>query len=338
MKIQNTSHNNIAFKGLINNKMMLKGLEKISEHGTTFTAGVSLVMPLTIRPLAIMATPNVEKENKHYACANSICSAFVKFGLLTAIALPIENAVKKIDKNPNKFLTPQTIKNLAPNGESLVNSAKYRLGTQIMKLGTGFLTAVPKSMLTIAMIPIIMDKLFAHKFSQNINSNPENNTKNSKIVSFKGSFSERLAKRLGKILNNLNFQKFITKHEKEEKNIAKHMSASTDILLTSSFAYQTSKSNKIKEDRKKALIYNNIIGTTITLVGGYSLDKIIKQQSSQFIKKFTEIHQNDPKLQKYLQGINIARPALIFAGIYYAILPMFSTYLAEKIDKFIDEK
>ena len=34
-----------------------------------------------------------------------------------------------------------------------------------------------------------------------------------------------------------------------------------------------------------------------------------------------------------IEGINIVRPALIFAAIYYGFLPMISTYLAEKIDK-----
>lgn len=38
---------------LLNNKTLLKGLEKISEHGASFAAGTSLVMSLGVRPLAI---------------------------------------------------------------------------------------------------------------------------------------------------------------------------------------------------------------------------------------------------------------------------------------------
>ena len=30
--------------------------------------------------------------------------------------------------------------------------------------------------------------------------------------------------------------------------------------------------------------------------------------------------------------------ALIFAGIYYGILPLFSTFMAEKVDKFIEKQ
>ena len=115
------------------------------------------------------------------------------------------------------------------------------------------------------------------------------------------------------------------------------MTAATDILLTSSFAFQTSRSNKIKENRKKALIYNNVISTVITLAGGYGLDKIAKNKSAKFIEKFSQINKHDPKLHKYIEGINIVRPALIFAGIYYLILPIISTYIAEKTDKFINK-
>lgn len=333
MRIHNISRNSTKFTGLLNNKVLLKGLEKVAEHGTSFAAGTSLVMSLGVRPLAIISTPDVEKENKQYACANSICSGLIKFGIIEAIALPIENAVKNIDKNPEKYLKPETIKTLQNSGK-LVESKSYKLGTQIMKLGTGFVTAIPKSMLTIAFIPIIMDKLF------NIRKNKVRKEKNNKDknVPFTGSFNQKISKGLAKILDNKKFQNFIIKHQNEEKNIAKHITAGTDILLTTTFAYQTNKSQKIKENRKKALIYNNVISTVITLAGGYGIDNIIKKRSEKFIEKFSEINKGNPKLHKYLEGINIIRPALIFAGIYYAILPMFSTYMAEKVDKYINKK
>ena len=144
-------------KSLLTNEYLLKGLEKISEHGTSFAATTSLVLSTSLRPFAINKTPDTETENKQYAMANSICSGLIKFGIIESVALPIENAVKKIDKNPKKYLTPRTLKNLTPN------SRPYKLITQTIKLSTGFFTAIPKSMLTIALIPIVMDKLFFKK-------------------------------------------------------------------------------------------------------------------------------------------------------------------------------
>lgn len=334
MQVNKISRDNSNFTGLLNNKILLKGLEKVSEHGTSFAAGTSLAMSLTVRPFAINATPDVEKENKQYAIANSICSGVIKFGIVEAIALPIENAVKNIDQNPEKYLNPQTIKNLQETSKKLVESKSYKLSTQIMKLSTGFITAIPKSMLTIALIPIIMDKLF------NIRKNDKKQKyeNQNKDIHFTGSINENISKGIGKLIDNIKFQNFVKKHKQEDKNIAKHITAATDILLTSSFAYQTNKSDKIKDNRKKALIYNNVISTAITLIGGYGIDNIIKNKTGRFIEKFSKINKGDPKLHKYIEGINIVRPAIIFAGIYYGILPIFSTYMAEKIDKYIENK
>lgn len=333
MRIQKTSRNNTNFTGFLNNKILLKGLEKVSEHGTSFAATTSLVMSLGVRPLAILSTPDVEKENKQYACANSICSGIIKFAMIEAVALPIENAVKKIDENPAKFLNPSTIKNLQPASGKLIDSKSYRLGTQMLKLGTGFVTAIPKSVLTIALIPIIMDKLFHFDIKQQVKNNTSTRTQKNKDIPFTGKLAENIPKSIGKILDNSKFMNFIKKHQSDEKNIAKHITAGTDILLTSSFAFQTNRSKKIKEERKKALIYNNVISTVITLAGGYGIDKLIKNKTQKFIDKFSQINKADPKLHKYIEGINIVRPAIIFAAIYYGILPMFSTYMAEKIDK-----
>lgn len=327
MQVNSLSPNNPNFTGALNNKFLLKGLEKISEHGMTVGAGTSLVMSLGVRPLAIHATPDVEKENKQYAIANSVCSGIIKFGMVEALALPIENAVKKIDKNPRKYL-----KN---NPKTFAESRSYKLGTQIMKLGTGLVTAIPKSMLTLALIPVIMDKIFNIRPNDKKTEMPAEPPAD-KNLSFKGKSA--IASGIGKVLDNKSVRKLLKKYENQDKDIAKHLSAGTDILLTSSFAWQTNKSDKIKENRKKALIYNNVIATGITLAGGYGVDRLAKEKSTKFVERFAKVNKGDPKLHKYIEGINIVRPALIFAAIYYGILPIFSTYMAEKIDKFLENK
>ncbi len=309
--------------GLLNNKFLKKGLETLSEHGASFAAATSLVMSTTVRPLAILATPDTEKENKQYACAQSIGSGVIKFGLIETIAFPIETAVKKMDKNPKKYLSSNTLKTLTPP-----DSRAYKLGTQIMKLSAGVITAIPKSILTIALIPIIMDKLFKHR-------KPE---QEKKTLSFGARPIEKLAKGLGNVLDKKGVQNFLKKNEKNDKNIAKHITAGNDILLTSSFAVLTNKSKDIKENRKKALIYNNIISTGATLIGGYFVDGVMKKNTDTFVEKFKAANKGDPKLAKYIEGLHILRPALIFAAIYYGILPIFSTYIAEKVDKYVNNK
>jgi hypothetical protein len=338
MPIQNIINNSSTFTTrLLKNKTLLKNLERISEHGTSYTAGISLLMSAGLRPLSIYMTPDVEKENKQYAIANSISSGLVKFGIVEAIALPIERAVKNIDKNPEKFLNSQTLKDFISNTNPIESSKAYKLMTQIIKLGTGIITAIPKSMITIALIPILMDKLFQkRKKEQEFTKNSQNRNKHS--LNFTGNLSNKISKNLGKIIDNKKFQNFAIKNKNQSEDIAKHITAGTDVLLTTTSVIQTNNSKRIKEDRKKALIYNNVISTGVTLFGGYQIDKIIKKRTEKFIEKFKKINANDTKLNKYIEGINILRPALIFAGIYYGILPIFSTYTSEKIDKLIQKQ
>lgn len=301
---------------ILSNKTFLKSLEKISEHGTSFSAATSLVLSLSLRPIAINSTPNVENENKQYAMANSICSGLMKFAIVEAVALPIEHAIKKIDKNKTQYLSEKTIKSLSPKA--------YNFITQIIKLSVGFFTAIPKSVLTVALIPVITDKFFKQK--SEISDNKNNSL----------TFTGKLPNNISRIIENKKIQNFAIKNQNKDKDIAKHITAGTDILLTTTSAVQINRNKNIKENRKKALIYNNVISTAATLTGGYAIDGLIKRKTSKFVEKFKQINSADPKLSKYVEGLNIIRPAIIFAGIYYGILPMFSTYMAEKIDKHIN--
>ena len=328
MRITNNNQKN--FNGMLSNKHIIKSLETIAEHGASFTAGTSFFMSLVVRPVAINATPNVKKENKQHASTSSFCSALMKLGIVEAVALPVENAIKKIDKNPKNFLNPNSIKRLAENNSKLIDSKSYRLATQILKLGTGFLTAIPKSMLTVALIPIMLDKLF-----QNNSKTTQPDKKIKKDLTFTGK--DFIPKGVAKILNNERFQNFAIKHKNCEADIAKHISAGTDILLTTSYCYNAARSQNIKKEQKRPLILNSVIGTGITLLGGYPIDSFIKKQTKPLIHKFIEANKNSPKLSKYLEGVNVLRPALIFASIYYIALPMLSTFLAEKADAFLTQ-
>ena len=40
-------------------------------------------------------------------------------------------------------------------------------------------------------------------------------------------------------------------------------------------------------------------------------------------------NKNAPKLDKYLEGIKVAKPVLILGGLYYIVAPIVSTILAE---------
>lgn len=344
MKI-NGVNNSPSYKGLWNNKAVLKGLETVSEHSATFVAATTLLMSAGVRPLAIKMTPDVKKENKQYAITNSITSGMIKFALAEAVAIPVENAIKQIDKTPEKFLSPKTIKALQGSAKTLVESKNYKFATQILKLSAGLVSAIPKAMLTVSLIPVVMNLLFKKKENQQpcekiYNSyNPVFTPTFEKYQpSFKGAITENTAKGLGKILNSTQAQNFVKKFSTNDANVARNMSMATDVLLTASFVHRTMKNEKIEKERKKPLILNNLISTGISLGAGWAIDGAVKKSTEKFIEKFSQINKNDPKLPKYIEGINILRPTLVFAGIYYGLLPMFSTYVSDKLGEKTNKK
>ena len=331
MKIKTITNKNspTTFKGLYNNKLLLKGLKLAADNGTLFNASASLVLSSIARPIAIMSTPKTDKENKKLACAKALSSTAVGYLIMLLASLPVAKAVRKIDNNPSAFLKKSTIKNLQGNAKSLTTSKIYSFATQLFKLGIGFVIAAPKSALTCALIPAVM-LLF-----KNPEKEPEANKakKISGIISFKGIYNnatESLAKGIGKIIDTKPMQNFVKKHY--ETNYAQHITSLTDALLTFAFVHQTAKSKKIEQKRKKPLIYNSLISTGLCIAGGYALNGVTAKSTEKFIDKFKKINKDLPELEKYVEGIKIAKPALLIGGIYYILIPIISTFLADRTD------
>jgi len=329
----NSQKNNQNFKGLYNNKFVLKSLEKISDHSASFSAGVSLVSALTIRPLAISFTPKTKKEDKKIFSADSFASALSKFVVVEAIALPIERAIKKINAEPKKFLNKNTIESLSLKSKSLANSREYKFITQGIKMGSNLISALPKSMLGVALIPVISDFLFKRKEKKDdILLDNKEMQKPLSFSQFKASTSFKgLPKIVGKIIDNDDVRKLAKKYVEKDKNIARNLSVATDLLLTSTSVVGIANSKKIERNKKKPLILNKLFSTTLSIVAGCSLDKLIQKGTEKTIKNFTQVNKNSPKLLKYIDGINVLRPTMVFALVYYGLIPIISAYGASKI-------
>ena len=301
---------------IYNSKMFKKGLELAANNGALFTSAASLVFATTVRPIAIMSAPKTDKENKKYACIKSISSSAAGFLLMFGVSKPVSNAIKKIDKNPNKYLKPSTIKNLKAGEKSLLKSKRYTFATQLFTLGLGAILAIPKSIMTCELIPPVMSKVF-----------PKKQNERNKNISFTGS----LSKTIGKVIDTKPIQKMAEKFH--NTNFEKHTICITDIIGTLAFADQTQKSKKIEQNRKRALIYNSLISTGLCIGGTYAIDKLLQKPSKKFIENFKQANKNSPKLEKYIEGIRIVKPALIMGVLYYMFIPLLSTFLADRLDK-----
>ena len=309
-------------QSVYNSRILKKGLQFAAENSSLFIATTALGLQIVARPLAIMATPKTDRENKKYACAKSLASSAVGYGLMLSASLPLAKAIKNIDENPQKYLKSSTINSLKAGEKTLQKSKRYALATQLFKLGLGFLIAVPKSILTCALIPKVMSGLFKDK---------KNKGETSSNISFKGNPPfNTLSKGIGKIIDTKPIKNLAKKFH--NTNFELHLISLTDIFATSAFITQTAKSKKIEEERKKALMWNAAISTGLCVGGGYALNKILEKPTQNFINKFKEVNKNSPKLDKYLEGIRIAKPALILGGIYYIVIPVISTFLADRAD------
>ena len=88
------------------------GFEFAEENGALFAATTTLCLSAFARPAAIWLAPHTDKENKKVACAKSISSSLAGYILMLGLSNPVAKAIKKIDKEPQKFLKSETIKNM----------------------------------------------------------------------------------------------------------------------------------------------------------------------------------------------------------------------------------
>ncbi len=296
-----------------NSRIFKKGLEFAADNGALFVATTSLMLSTFARPLAIMAAPKTNRENKEYAASKSLASSAVGYLMILACSLPLAKTIKKIDENPKEYLTDKTVTMLKEADKPLTKSSKYKFATQLFKLGLGLLIAVPKSVITCNLIPLFKKNIFDKEEKQ-------------KDITFKG-----LEKPVSKALNNSKLLKFTEKFHKT--NFEQHIISLTDVLATGAFIGQTAKNKGIKEERKKALMYNAGISTGLCISGGYAINSMTKKSTDRFIRNFKKANKNSPKLDKYIEGIKIAKPALILSGLYYIVIPFISTFIADRFDK-----
>ena len=163
-----------------------------------------------------------------------------------------------------------------------------------------------------------------------VNALSSKKDENRQNVSFKGAI-DKTAKGIGNTMNNRSMIKFSDRLK--NSNFPMHITALTDTIATLVFMHQAHNSNKIEEDRKKTLIYNAGISTGMSIAGGYTIDKMLEKPTEKFIKKYKMINTNDKNLSKQVQGIKIAKPFLILGTIYYVLIPLISTFLADRAEK-----
>lgn len=170
-------------------------LEFVKEHNVSGSALMALFLAGALRPVTIMALPGKkDKDDKIYASAHSMASALIGYGASYAITIPWDNGIKKVMDNykehydtvignlrngtaneppklkfkfgilQNKYeKLVELEKQAATSGTKLAKKAcKNYIDTLQMEMKniSDWAIAIPRSMLTIALIPPILKYVF----------------------------------------------------------------------------------------------------------------------------------------------------------------------------------
>lgn len=186
-----------AVNAMVSGKMRLLNwlLDFVKEHNVAGSALMSLFLAGALRPATIMALPGEkDKEDKIYASGHSMASGLIGFAVSTALTTPWDGGVKKVmenykehydvvinnlkngeSKEPPKLKYNFSIlknkyeklveleKEAATSGSKLAKKAcKQYIDTLALEMKniTDWAIAIPRSMLTIALIPPILKYVF----------------------------------------------------------------------------------------------------------------------------------------------------------------------------------
>lgn len=177
------------------------------------------------------------------------------------------------------------------------------------------------------------------KVSFNTTNNYNKNNQMSSRPVFKGGITDAMAKGFANLTKKDGMIKFLDKIA--EKDVISTLSATTGVLISGFYIYNTAKSKKIEKEQKKPLMINMALVTAMSTVAGLFIDKAARKKIDDFTEFFVE--RNKGKLDKKIldgckKGIQPAATLLIFTTIYRYLAPVLATPLANKISNSLGNK
>lgn len=172
--IMNKPADKINFCGFFNAEKILKSnalkktLDFANNQQLVFDAAFALVLTCFLRPLSIMLFPSKKnKDDLKYASAHSIASGIIGFAISTVIFTPISSGIKNFTKSPQGQALKQVGKGLGRVPD--------------------IITAVPKGILTIALIPPILKYVFGIEKKNKNNKDSYVDPINYALINFKSN-------------------------------------------------------------------------------------------------------------------------------------------------------
>ena len=166
-------------------------------------------------------------------------------------------------------------------------------------------------------------------------SSPKQNQINPQRPLFKGNpytaATDALAGGFAKIAKNKKMVELLKSFDKH--HMFRWLSATTGVVISGFYMYNTAKSKKIEPEQKKPLMVNmglvTALATTAGIIADTAVDKRIKNYQEFFKQKNPQM--DTKTLDSCVTGIRGAATLLIFTMIYRYIAPVVVTPIANKI-------
>lgn len=136
-----------------------KVLDFANEQQLVFGATFALLLTCIMRPAAIIIVPSKKnKDDQKYASAHSIASGIIGFAISSMLFYPIGNAIKRVGKEHKDFIGAfgKSIK----DNSYLRKEESYKTAKIFLDRAPDIITAIPKGILTVALIPPILKYVF----------------------------------------------------------------------------------------------------------------------------------------------------------------------------------
>lgn len=143
---------------LYKNPKTHKVLKFIEEQQLIFGAAYAILLTCFLRPASIMALPSDKKnkDDKIYASAHSVASGIIGFALSNVLFYPLNEGVNRLKKNPDKFFKDA-------KWDKLKNENIRKVGMTYLERLPDVVFAIPKGILTVALIPLILKHGFGYE-------------------------------------------------------------------------------------------------------------------------------------------------------------------------------
>lgn len=310
---------------LYKNETFHKILNKASINQAVFQASFGVILTCILRPASIAILPSKKnKDDQKYAAAHSIASGLMGFAISTILLDPFTKGINKFCKNPEKYVS---------KGNFMLKDelAKGTTSTYFGRL-TDWVPAIPKGILTVALIPPILKYVFGMEKKKakdkniakqttvdysllNFKSKDKalaqkvDSTQNAKAnVAFTGKIprpsalkwvDEKVAVGLGKLADTKVFENIVKVTNKSKKisdkdhgTLFAHLTVFGSTLLSAFYVGKTLTNKDLEEDKRKTLAINQGLVWVVSTALAYTFDMSVKEKFKSMLNKFEEVNKN----------------------------------------------